>query len=125
MTTPSKEFMCEALVAALIIMARHGIEPDIQELLVSGNVGRGIKPGALSAALRAAADKARAEERRRLYDADAPMADGEIEMTAAEDVLTWLLVEKIGVPDDEGYTPNQAQTIIETTIMAEKEMDNG
>jgi hypothetical protein len=49
---------------------------------------------------------------KRLYDVDAPMADGETRMTAAEEILAWLLVEKIGVPDDRPYTPSQAQEII-------------
>lgn len=49
----------------------------------------------------------------RLLDGDASMADGgDTPMTAAEEVLTWLLVEKIGVPDDVSYTPDQAQKII-------------
>ncbi|MCJ8518967.1 hypothetical protein ABID21_001869 [Pseudorhizobium tarimense] len=49
----------------------------------------------------------------RLYDGAAPMADGgDTPMTAAEEVLAWLLVEKIGVPDDVSYTPDQAQKII-------------
>ncbi|MBV2183246.1 MAG: hypothetical protein KUL88_01710 [Rhizobium sp.] len=49
----------------------------------------------------------------RLYDAAAPMADGgDALMSAAEEVLAWLLVEKIGVVDDVGYTPKQAQDII-------------
>lgn len=54
----------------------------------------------------------------RLYDADQNMADGEIRMTAAEDVLGWLLIEKIGVPDDCNYTPNQAQEIIASRLDA-------
>ncbi|MBD8556873.1 hypothetical protein IFT84_20390 [Rhizobium sp. CFBP 8762] len=37
----------------------------------------------------------------RLYDGTVPMADGgDTRMTAAEEVLAWLLIEKIGVPDD-------------------------
>lgn len=49
----------------------------------------------------------------RLYNAAAPMADGgDTRMTAAEEVLAWLLVEKIGVPDDVSYSPDQAQQII-------------
>lgn len=56
-------------------------------------------------------------ENERLYDADAPMADGEIRMTAAEEVLAWLLIEKIGTPDDRSYTPNEAQSILEAYIL--------
>ncbi|MER9814254.1 hypothetical protein [Mesorhizobium sp. M0129] len=52
----------------------------------------------------------------RLFDDSAPMADGEIKMTAAEDVLAWLLIEKIGVPDDEPITPKRAQETIATVI---------
>jgi len=48
----------------------------------------------------------------RLYDADARMADGDSRMTAAEEVLAWILIEKLGVPDDVGYSPQQAQDII-------------
>ncbi|NTF16831.1 hypothetical protein G6L37_00130 [Agrobacterium rubi] len=47
-----------------------------------------------------------------LYDANAPMSDGDNRMTAAEEVLAWILIEKIGVPDDVGYSPQQAQDII-------------
>jgi len=50
---------------------------------------------------------------RGLFDSSVPMADGgETPMTAAEEVLVWLLVEKIGVPDDVSYSPDQAQKII-------------
>lgn len=52
-----------------------------------------------------------------LFTASSPMADGGgLEMTAAEDVLAWLLIEKIGVPDDQSYTPNQAQEIIANAL---------
>ncbi len=48
-----------------------------------------------------------------LFDDEAPMADGgEERMTAAEDVLAWLIIEKIGAPDDVSYSPKQAQEII-------------
>ena len=40
------------------------------------------------------------------------MGDGDNRMTAAEEVLAWILIEKIGVPDDVGYSPQQAQDII-------------
>ena len=43
-----------AAVAALTALAEHGIPPDIQELLIFGNAARGIAPGALSKALKAA-----------------------------------------------------------------------
>ncbi|WPE19848.1 hypothetical protein [Shinella zoogloeoides] len=53
------------------------------------------------------------EPDQRLYDGTKPMADGgDTPMTAAEEVLAWLLVEKIGVPDDVSYSPDQAQEII-------------
>ncbi len=52
----------------------------------------------------------------RLFDDRAPMADGDTKMTAAEEVLAWLLVECIGVPDDVSYTPAQAQEIISERI---------
>jgi hypothetical protein len=37
-------------------------------------------------------------------------------MTAAENVLAWLLIEKIGVPDDEPITPKRAQETIVNVI---------
>lgn len=55
-------------------------------------------------------------ELERLYDSNAPMADGEVRMTAAEDALAWLLIEKIGVPDDQSYTPDMAQQILASAI---------
>lgn len=61
-----------------------------------------------------------------LYDAEAFMADGEIPMTAAENVLAWLLVEKIGVVDDIGYSPNDAREIIVANIdQAAKQLVEG
>lgn len=42
------------VTAALVALAEFGIEPDTQELLVSGNPMRGIAPGALDAAISAA-----------------------------------------------------------------------
>lgn len=44
----------EAAAAALMELTVRGIPPDIQELLVHGSLSRGISPGALSAAMRAA-----------------------------------------------------------------------
>lgn len=59
-----------------------------------------------------------------LYDADAFMADGgDTPMTAAEAVLAWLLVEKIGIPDDVGYSPNQAQEIIVRRLDLARELE--
>jgi hypothetical protein len=43
--------MSERLVAALLALAKHNIPTDIQEFLVAGNPMRGIRPGALEAAL--------------------------------------------------------------------------
>lgn len=60
----------------------------------------------------------------RLYDPDEPMADGEIRMTAAENVLGWLLIEKIGVPDDRNYSPNEAQEILVRRLDYANEMEN-
>jgi hypothetical protein len=40
--------------AALVVLTEHGIEPDVQELLVYGNPSRGIAPGALRKAIQAA-----------------------------------------------------------------------
>lgn len=58
-----------------------------------------------------------------LYNADEPMADGEVQMTAAENVLGWLLIEKIGVPDDRNYTPNEAQDILLRRLQYATEME--
>lgn len=59
-----------------------------------------------------------------LYDANAFMADGgDMPMTAAEEVLAWLLIEKIGVPDDVGYSPNQAQEIIVRRLELARELE--
>ena len=58
-------------------------------------------------------DVSAVEPDKRLYDGTKPMADGDdTPMTAAEEVLAWLLIEKIGVPDDVPYSPDQAQQII-------------
>lgn len=43
----------EALVAALIVMAREGVPPDIQELLVHGCPDRNVPPGVLQKAFSA------------------------------------------------------------------------
>ena len=40
-------------IAAVVALARHGIPPDVQELLVQGNARTGIPPHALKAAIRA------------------------------------------------------------------------
>jgi hypothetical protein len=39
------------VAAALVVLARDGIAPDIQELLVRGNPSQGVRPGALARAL--------------------------------------------------------------------------
>lgn len=70
------------------------------------------------------ADAGEPTEDERLFDADEPMADGEIRMTAAENVLGWLLVEKIGVPDDRNYSPNEAQEILARRLDYASEMEN-
>lgn len=60
----------------------------------------------------------------RLRSSSKPMADGgETPMTAAEEVLAWLLIEKIGVPDDVTYSPDQAQEIIARHLDRAKELD--
>jgi hypothetical protein len=62
--------------------------------------------------------------KRGLFDGSAPMADGgETPMTAAEEVLAWLLVEKVGVPDDVGYSPDQAQEIIARRLDQVRELE--
>ena len=51
MTTDSENLLIRT---AVLRLAQFGIPPDMQELLVFGNVGLGIPPGALSAAINAA-----------------------------------------------------------------------
>lgn len=65
------------------------------------------------------------EENERLTNPDAPMACGgdDDQMTAAEEVLAWLLIEKIGAPDDVPYTPNQAQEIIAARIDQARQLE--
>ena len=43
----------DAACAALTVFSEFGIPPDVQELLVMGNPKMGIKPGALSKAVKA------------------------------------------------------------------------
>lgn len=52
----------------------------------------------------------------RLRDDKQPMADNSGEITAAEDVLTWLLIEKLTCSDDRSYTPHEAQKIVATAL---------
>jgi len=42
--------------AALVALAEAGVPTDVQELLIHGNPARGIPPGALKAAIKAAKD---------------------------------------------------------------------
>ncbi len=51
MTTDSENLL---LRTAVLRLAQFGIPPDVQELLVFGNVGLGVPPGALLAAMNAA-----------------------------------------------------------------------
>lgn len=64
----------------------------------------------LASALSTLAPSAAASER--LFDQNHPMADGEERMTAAEDVLAWLVIEKCGCPDDTTITPKEASDTI-------------
>lgn len=43
----------DALTAAVVALTRHGIRPEIQELLIYGDPLSGVRPGALAAALSA------------------------------------------------------------------------
>ena len=59
-----------------------------------------------------------------LFDAEAPMADGgAIRMTAAEEVLAYLLVEVVGAPDDEAYSPSRAQVTIEAKLKEAEKLE--
>lgn len=81
------------------------------------------------AAMRAALEASRVapvsqkEADDRLFDADEPMADGEVRMTAAEEVLAWLLIEKVGFPDDRSYSPNEAQAILSDRLDTAREIE--
>ncbi|TGP34051.1 MULTISPECIES: hypothetical protein [unclassified Mesorhizobium] len=86
----------------------NGSQPTIDEVDASSDVMR-------EAAARLTAMQA---ERDRLHDDKQPMADESGKMTAAEDVLAWLIIEKIGVPDDQTYTPHEAQQIITNALEA-------
>lgn len=81
---------------------------------------RDLRSRAEAAESRAATQAARIAELEaeaaRLRDDQQHMACEVGAITAAEDVLTWLLVEKIGVPDDVAYTPRQAQDIIASAL---------
>lgn len=52
-TTPSVDPDVEAAAAGLCALAEYGIPVDVQELLVRGDPMRGIRPGALSACIKA------------------------------------------------------------------------
>lgn len=109
MTQPSEE-----LVAALVVLTRFGIEPDVQELLVSGNASRGIRPGALATALQTAADKARVEERERCAG---------IARNCFTDAT--VVTNKAGQPYLTGKAAIYAAQRIAAAITAEKETGNG
>lgn len=59
-----------------------------------------------------------------VYDHDHAMSDGnDTRMTAAEEVLAYLLVEVIGAPDDVPYSPNEAQVLIENRLKDGKRLE--
>ncbi|QIB36833.1 hypothetical protein G3A56_01490 [Rhizobium oryzihabitans] len=65
-------------------------------------------------ALEAALSAAESDE---LYNADALMNDGgNNRQTAAEEVLTYLLIEVVGAPDDVPYSANRAGVLIEERL---------
>ncbi|WCA57816.1 hypothetical protein G6M16_008930 [Agrobacterium tumefaciens] len=73
-------------------------------------IGRENMRAALEAALSAA-------EPDELYNADALMNDGgDNRQTAAEEVLTYLLIEVVGAPDDVPYSANRAGALIEERL---------
>ncbi len=56
-----------------------------------------------------------------LYNADALMNDGgDNRQTAAEEVLTYLLIEVVGAPDDVPYSANRAGVLIEERLKQAK-----
>jgi hypothetical protein len=62
------------------------------------------------------AERERDEAWERLRSANAPMECDFDKITAAENVLAWLVVEKLGCIDDRTYSPNEAQAIIEGAV---------
>lgn len=52
--THRRHVRVDSLVAALTILARMGIPPDVQDLLVTGDASRGIAPNSLRLAIAAA-----------------------------------------------------------------------
>ena len=59
-----------------------------------------------------------------VYDPDHPMSDGgDTRMTAAEEVLAYLLIEVNGSPDDVPYSPNEAQLILETRLKEGRKLE--
>lgn len=59
-----------------------------------------------------------------IYDPEHPMSDGgDTRMTAAEEVLAYLLVEVNGSPDDVPYSPNDAQRILEDRLREGKRLE--
>jgi hypothetical protein len=51
---PSMSETIDPTTAALVSLARDGLAPDLQELLVRGNPSGGIRPGMLERAIKAA-----------------------------------------------------------------------
>lgn len=85
----------------------NGVDDDLYQ-----EIGNAVVNCIGSTALRPDEAAGQGEADDRLYDTNAFMADGEVRMTAAEDVLAWLLIEKCGCVDDVNYTPKQASDII-------------
>jgi hypothetical protein len=83
---------------------------EIRRVDGSNDLGAGALAEALMPFLSTLAPSAAASER--LFDQNHPMADGEERMTAAEDVLAWLVIEKCGCPDDTPITPKEASDTI-------------
>ncbi len=77
---PSNELYLDCATAALTALAEAGIPADIQELLVRGDVSRGIAPGALSKAVKASSDiilAALLEPTREMYESAHKHYEGE------------------------------------------------
>ena len=88
-------------------------ETNRKTCFVQSESGRLISSGVTGPeALAIANARENAERVETLKDGSAPMADSTGEMTAAEEVLVWLLIEKLGCVDDETYSPDDAQSII-------------
>lgn len=53
----------DPIVAALVVLKRKGVPPDVLEMLIRGSLANGVAPGALAEAIDAAMDASEEAER--------------------------------------------------------------